>query len=67
MDLTPQQLTPGPVGRTSQRDVLGDLPWYHLCRRCEAKWFAPRRKMRCPRCGRMSKSPIPMRPPWQCR
>lgn len=41
--------------------------YYFVCRRCEAKWFAPLRKRRCPRCGKVGVSREQLTPPWHQR
>lgn len=38
--------------------------FYHACRRCTAKWYAPMARMQCPRCGAESLSTERMVPPW---
>jgi putative RNA 2'-phosphotransferase len=38
--------------------------WYHVCQHCTAKWFAPARRVDCPRCGRVSRARERRVPPW---
>lgn len=39
------------------------MKWYFVCR-CDAKFFAPMRIVRCPRCGAEGVSLERMTPPW---
>jgi hypothetical protein len=39
--------------------------WYHACERCSKKWFSPRPRCRCPRCGQPTLAFDRVRPPWQ--
>ena len=45
-------------------DILGKAPWYHICDRCDAKWFASQQRMACPRCRRRSCAIERLVPPW---
>jgi hypothetical protein len=38
--------------------------WYFVCDRCNAKWFAAKKSMRCPRCGRRESSDEQFFFPW---
>ena len=38
--------------------------WYAACGFCTAKWYAPFKPVRCPRCGRLPLETIPQTPPW---
>lgn len=46
------------------REESHDVPWYHVCERCNAKWFAIARRATCPRCERRSHSMERLVPPW---
>ena len=37
---------------------------YAICRHCDAKWFAPFRPLRCPRCGQRVRHAVTQEPPW---
>ncbi|MBX9653768.1 helix-turn-helix domain-containing protein [bacterium] len=39
--------------------------WYFVCLRCNGKWFAPKAKFECPRCGQVSVSAERRIPPWE--
>ena len=39
--------------------------FYFVCGQCEAKWFADRSDVCCPRCGRDATSTERLVPPWQ--
>jgi len=41
-----------------------ELPWYHVCSRCNAKWFAEIAKARCPRCRQRCTATEQIKPPW---
>lgn len=45
-------------------DIFGNTPWYHVCDRCDAKWFAGQQRMACPRCRRRSCAIDRLVPPW---
>ncbi|REJ90723.1 MAG: hypothetical protein DWQ35_16105 [Planctomycetota bacterium] len=38
--------------------------WYAACESCTAKWFAPFRPLRCPRCGCFVGHAERRSPPW---
>jgi hypothetical protein len=38
--------------------------WRYFVCQCDAKWFAPLRETRCPRCSRFRVSNIRLTPPW---
>lgn len=38
--------------------------WYHVCGRCNAKWFSSDVAMGCPRCGKPSHSIEKLAVPW---
>ena len=38
--------------------------FYHLCLRCDAKFFTPEAERNCPRCGNWSVSTEWRLPPW---
>jgi len=39
--------------------------WYYAaCRACTAKWFAPFKPLRCPRCGEIDPLVVRQNPPW---
>jgi hypothetical protein len=38
--------------------------FYHLCVRCDAKWFTEAALCRCPRCGKRCRSEVQLQPPW---
>ena len=40
------------------------LAWYFVCACCDAKWFAPRQRWACPRCGTTAVSRERLEPPW---
>lgn len=42
-------------------------PFYHVCPRCNAKWFGREARMRCPRCGGRCASSERRMPPWLLR
>ncbi len=44
--------------------AVAPSPFYFLCRRCEAKWFAAIARIRCPRCGKRCRSDVQASPPW---
>ena len=39
--------------------------YYFVCRRCNAKWFAVKRRVACPRCSAVAQSRERLRPPWR--
>jgi hypothetical protein len=41
-----------------------EVPWYHVCDRCNAKWFDPLQSAHCPRCGARCRSRERINPPW---
>lgn len=41
--------------------------YYHVCERCNAKFYVPRSVDECPRCGTLSSSRERHVPPWQAR
>ncbi len=38
--------------------------FYHLCVRCDAKWFTEVVTCQCPRCGKECHSDVQMQAPW---
>jgi hypothetical protein len=38
--------------------------WYAVCGRCNAKWFAPLKPLRCHRCGQVCEQAVQQSPPW---
>jgi hypothetical protein len=41
-----------------------NLPYYFVCVRCDAKWFARLPRVMCPRCEQWCSSREQRRPPW---
>jgi hypothetical protein len=46
----------------AQRD---ETQWYFVCARCNAKWFAPTQRCKCPRCLQTTVSGERLLPPWR--
>lgn len=40
-------------------------PYYHVCSRCDAKFFSAECEEICPRCNAFSRSRERFRPPWR--
>lgn len=55
------------MSTAESRERSQDIPWYHVCERCNAKWFAIARRATCPRCERRSRSTERLVPPWLCQ
>ena len=60
---TPRNLSGNGRHHTSAKAEQG-LPWYFVCSRCTAKWFAEVAEMVCPRCGTSVHSTVQLNPPW---
>jgi len=43
---------------------VSETPFYHVCERCNAKFFSRKRIEACPRCSSISRSSERLLPPW---
>lgn len=53
------------VNQSKQPPARDDAAFYFVCFCCGAKWFAPRNRTSCPRCGRTATSSERLVPPWR--
>lgn len=44
---------------------VAETNFYFVCGECNAKWFAPVARARCPRCDKRALSGERQTPPWQ--